>query len=227
MTEDKNRQTWLYGVIIILLLVLVAETGYLIYNQVSKQKAWTSRPKIKHHDQLFAPKWGVKSPASPASSPAMQQSPDDFWTDPFTELERMRQGMNRLFTAVRTYGPPLAHSITGEGFFDFVPAIDIEDKGKFYLVQGDLPGLDKDKIEIQVQGKLLSISGVREVSTEQKDEDAGFYSQERSYGSFSRVLTLPGPVDETAVKASYENGVLKITLPKTAEAASSKKVAIQ
>ena len=65
-----------------------------------------------------------------------------------------------------------------------------------------------------VSGNMLTIRGEREEEEETKDGRQGFYTSERSYSSFSRSLPLPGPVDESNVKAEYHNGVLTVTLPK-------------
>ena len=74
---------------------------------------------------------------------------------------------------------------------------------------------------------MLTLQGVRETGSETRDEKRGFYSQERSYGSFSRTITLPGPVDEGNIKADYENGVLTVTLPKLGKDPSARKIVIQ
>lgn len=102
-----------------------------------------------------------------------------------------------------------------------------EEKNSFYILRVDLPGLDKDKINITVRGTLLTVQGVRASESESQDDEQGFYAKESSYGSFSRTLTLPGPVAEGRIDAKYENGVLTITLPKVEGGKTTKRVPVQ
>ncbi|HTL47556.1 MAG TPA: Hsp20/alpha crystallin family protein [Verrucomicrobiae bacterium] len=125
--------------------------------------------------------------------------------------------MNRLFTnLLSNFAAPLSSMMASPAAadFDFMPTADMEEKDNLYIVKVDLPGLDKDQINITVRDGLLTIEGVRKSESESKDDKTGFYSQERSYGSFSRSLPLPGPVDDAGIKADYANGVLTIQLPK-------------
>ena len=78
-----------------------------------------------------------------------------------------------------------------------------------------------------MRDNLLTIQGVRKTETQTEDEQGGFYAQERSYGSFSRTITLPGPVDENAIQAEYQNGVLTIQMPKAQGEKETQKVPIQ
>ncbi|MBU9889794.1 MAG: Hsp20/alpha crystallin family protein, partial [Candidatus Omnitrophica bacterium] len=103
----------------------------------------------------------------------------------------------------------------------------LEETADAYILRSDLPGLDKDKIGVTVRDNIVTLKGVRETSAESQDEKKGFYSQERSYGSFSRSLNLPGPVDESNISATYKNGVLTVTLPKLVGAKNGQKVPVQ
>ena len=83
------------------------------------------------------------------------------------------------------------------------------------IAEVELPGVDKDDIDISVVGDVLTIKGERKADEESKDED--YYCCERSYGSFFRSITVPAAVDTKKIEASYENGVLEISLPKAPE----------
>ncbi len=227
--DHKKKPTWLYGIIALLLFLLVLETGLLLSPQSGKTSGSESRPVITHDTEDRESRM-FSRPKS--QHPAIQQplEPDDpfgLGGNPMMELERMRAYVNRLFNTALTYGPPIAHSLSGSQMFDFMPTVDLEETDKAYIVKSDLPGLQKDKINVTVRDNLLTLQGVRETESTKEDEQGGFYAQERSYGSFSRMVTLPGPVDETQIKADYQNGVLTITLPKTGEAKTVKKVPIQ
>lgn len=102
--------------------------------------------------------------------------------------------------------------------FKFNPAVDIEELPGNFLVTLDAPGLDKEDIKVEVKDSTLTISGERK--REEREEKPGYTRYERSHGTFQRSFTLPETVDAKAVNASYDNGVLKVTLPKTSETPS-------
>ena len=91
--------------------------------------------------------------------------------------------------------------------------IDVTENDKDVLVRADLPGMDKDKIDIMLEGgKVLKISGMR--SVEKKEEAPGMVRQERMEGRFERILELPAECKSEGISASYNNGVLEITIPR-------------
>lgn len=93
-----------------------------------------------------------------------------------------------------------------------VPAIDVyEDKENVY-VETPLAGVDPEKVSISIENDVLTIEGKNERKTEV--EDKKFYRKEVSYGSFHRAVALPSAVNGDNAKATYKNGVLKITVPK-------------
>jgi HSP20 family protein len=101
---------------------------------------------------------------------------------------------------------------------------DISETDKSVEVKLDLPGVTAKEIDIQLNGNLLTVSGERKEEQEKKGKT--YHRVERRYGSFSRSVTLPCPVQEDEVAAEYRDGVLAITLPKTDEA-KSKKIAVK
>jgi HSP20 family protein len=91
--------------------------------------------------------------------------------------------------------------------------VDIAENDKDFIVTADLPGMDKDKIDIMLEdGKVLKISGVR--SSEKKETAPGVVRQERMEGKFERIFELPAECKSEGISASYDNGVLEITIPK-------------
>ena len=88
-------------------------------------------------------------------------------------------------------------------------------KGDF-VVKAELPGIDPKDIDISLSEGVLTIRGEKRQEKEEKDE--GYHLVERSYGSFTRSIRLPREVQNEKINASYKNGVLKITLPKSEEA---------
>ena len=108
-----------------------------------------------------------------------------------------------------------------------VPAVNITEHKDEYLVSLAAPGLKKDDFKIDVDGNMLTISSEKEESKEEKDKK--FTRKEYSYSSFSRSFTLPEEINKEKIEAKYEDGVLKISLPRTAEGKklSAKHIAVK
>jgi len=106
---------------------------------------------------------------------------------------------------------PLTMRETGEK----VPAIDVHESDSAYQVSVDLPGVKKDDIKVSLENGILSVRA--ETRREEKEEKEGkLIRQERHVGQFLRQLSVGSDVDPTEVKASFNDGVLKLTLPKRA-----------
>jgi HSP20 family protein len=133
-------------------------------------------------------------------------------------LGALREEMNDLFG--RFFGEEQT------GFFPAarsLPSVDLSETAGAVEVKMDLPGLKPEEIEIDVRGDLLTVSGERREEQESKAEgDRKYHRVERRYGSFSRSVRLPAPIDENKVNAQYRDGVLSITLPKSEEAKTRK-----
>jgi HSP20 family protein len=141
--------------------------------------------------------------------------------DEFREMERWMDQMVRRPS--RVWGRPLVWWRVPTEAVGWVPAVEMYEKVDKFIVRTELPGMKKEEIDVSVVGNTLTISGEKKAEAEVKDED--YYCCEMCYGKFSRSVDLPTAVDAAKVDASYENGILEITLPKV-EAAKPKKVAI-
>lgn len=93
------------------------------------------------------------------------------------------------------------------------PAVDIAENDKELVIAADLPGVKLEDVKVEIEDGTLTLSGNRKFENE--DEKNGYHRIERSYGEFRRAFALPDSVDATKVAAAFENGVLKVTLPKT------------
>ncbi|MFA5941476.1 MAG: Hsp20/alpha crystallin family protein [Sinimarinibacterium sp.] len=96
-----------------------------------------------------------------------------------------------------------------------MPAVDIVEKDKQYEIEAELPGMDEKNIEISLSDGMLTLKG--EKSEEKEEKKKNCYLSERHYGSFQRAFRIPVGVDADRIEASFAKGVLKVTLPKTAE----------
>jgi HSP20 family protein len=127
--------------------------------------------------------------------------------EPFRELSSLQTEMNRLFNAA--FDAPSGGNTTARRW---TPAMDLLETDDAFVIRADLPGLSESDVSIELEDNVLTVSGERKVEHEDKRE--GFYRVERSYGSFSRSLTLPKGVDPEAVTASFDRGVLEVRVPK-------------
>lgn len=95
---------------------------------------------------------------------------------------------------------------------EFRPAMDIRETDEAYIVEADVPGIKKDDIQIEVNNDVLTIKGERKEEHEEKEKD--YHRMERQYGSFRRSISIPGGIKHDAVEAKFDDGVLRVTLPK-------------
>jgi HSP20 family protein len=138
------------------------------------------------------------------------REPETFWA-PLDRLASLRDEFDRILE------PTFGSSVRGAGSFNnWVPALDVHDEKDQVVVVAELPGLNKDEIEISLHNGLLSISGERKEETTAGEGETR--RQERYFGRFSRSVTLPSLVDDTRVTASYKDGLLTVRLPKAEEA---------
>ena len=128
--------------------------------------------------------------------------------DPFTShFERLFEG---FLTPVQRAGD---EDVT---VTNWVPSADVKETEAALLVELELAGVKKDDVEISLEKNVLKVTGERRHESEESKQ--GFHRVERSYGTFSRSFRLPRHVDPAQVKASMQDGVLRLELPKTEEA---------
>jgi HSP20 family protein len=129
--------------------------------------------------------------------------------DPFREFSTLQDRMNRLFR--ETQGPEEALTTTS-----FAPPVDVYEDEHTVTLKIEVPGIDEKDIDVRIENNVLTVHGERKFEKEEKEEN--FRRVERQYGSFTRTFTLPTTVDAEKVSANYDKGILKIALPKKAEA---------
>jgi HSP20 family protein len=104
-----------------------------------------------------------------------------------------------------------------------MPAVDVFEKDDKFVVKAELPGMKENDIDVSVVGDTLCLRGEKKTETEVKDED--YYRCERSYGTFYRSIPIPSNVDANKIEASFDDGILEVTLPKSVKA-KPKKIAV-
>ena len=132
--------------------------------------------------------------------------------EPFREFSTLQDRMNRLFR--ESYNDAgRDESLTTSSF---APAVDVYEDEHQVTLKIEVPGIEEKDIDVRVENNTLTVHGERKIEKDEKEEN--YRRVERQYGSFMRTFTLPQTVDTEKVSATYEKGVLKITLPKKAEA---------
>jgi HSP20 family protein len=121
--------------------------------------------------------------------------------------EPFSQEVNRLFNTL--------FDLQDSGVQRWVPAMDLMEADDHFVLHADLPGLGDDDVSIEIQDNTLTISGERK--SEHEERQRGWYRLERSFGRFSRSLSLPEGVDADAVSAEFDKGVLEVRIPKPEE----------
>lgn len=227
MSEPSERKIRATHIIIAILAVVVLLQTLVLIQQGQRQALLEKRQNetiASRPSASFVPHPRSRAAASQIPKALPQTFSND---DPWEAFDRMSQRMNSLMQHAFMFGSPLFQNMPQDAGFDFTPAVDLEETKDAFIVKIDLPGLEKDKINLTVRENVLTIEGVRQTVNETQDQKGGYYAQERSYGSFARSLSLPGPVDESKIVAEYKNGVLMITLPKALGQKDAQKVTIQ
>jgi HSP20 family protein len=133
--------------------------------------------------------------------------------DPFREMTQAQSQFSKL-----------VDQVWGGRQESWLPAIDVFDTKEAVVLKAELPGMDPDDIQIEVEDNVLTLKGERRFE-EEVDEER-YYRVERRYGSFQRSLALPQGMQAAAISAGYEDGVLTITVPKV-EAEKPKRIEIR
>ena len=134
--------------------------------------------------------------------------------DPFRDMITLRDRMDRLFedslSRFRGGEEDMTHST-------WSPAVDIYETTENIIIKAEIPGVNKKDISVEVKNDSLYLKGERKFEKELKEEN--YHRMERSYGSFSRVFSLPTSVEQDKIKAKFKHGVLQISIPKLEEEA--------
>lgn len=134
--------------------------------------------------------------------------------EPFNELVSLQQEINKAF----------GNNQNLEESRGWYPSVDLSETKEAYKVKADLPGLNKEDIDLSFEDKTLTIKGERKDILSEEGEN--FYKKEISYGTFQKKIFLSQDVDPDSIKATYSNGVLELSIPKS-EKTKSKKIVLE
>jgi HSP20 family protein len=137
--------------------------------------------------------------------------------DPFQEFVAMSNRLNR--TVNDPYTPR-----TEDSFGAWAPPVDIFERQDHLVIRAEVPGVQKEDMDVRIENGVLTLHGERKQETDLKEENT--HRMERVYGAFTRSFSLPTSVDAAKVTATYRDGVLEVTVPK-AETAKPKSIEIK
>lgn len=140
------------------------------------------------------------------------------WMNPFQEMVKMKRDMERLFSSFTAGGAASSFNLASGVF----PALNVSEKEDCLYMEAELPGMKAEDLDISVMKNTITLKG------ERKPDGAGngsYHRRERQAGTFHKALTLPYEIDPDKVEAHFEDGVLRLTLPK-AEHAKPKRIQI-
>jgi len=198
----SKKESFLGLLVFVLLGVVVFETGLILFSNSIRG------------DKPGFMGLGLKQSATKEPAPAWAQYLQPEW-NPFQEMMILRERVNHMINDVFNRGltNPALQSMS-EQFAFYEPEVDITEAEKNVIVKCDLPGIEKEKIDVEVKNNFITIKGVRNIISKIEGSPSGFFRKERRYGSFTKTFLLPVPVDESHAKASYQDGVLTVELPK-------------
>lgn len=124
-------------------------------------------------------------------------------------LSHLQREIDRMFEEFMSPGRLAA---VGDGGMVMVPRVDVAETDDSIEIMAELPGVDQEDLDVSVEGDVLTIKGEKRSEAKEKKKD--YHLVECSYGSFRRAVHLPGGVDPKKVSATFDKGVLKVTLPK-------------
>jgi len=143
----------------------------------------------------------------------------DPFREPFRDVMRLRESMDRLFDD--TFFRPVRFW-RGDGAWDL--PLDMYQTDNDVVVKAAIPGVNPDEVDISIAGDNLTIRGEHKDEHEAKEQD--YFYKESCYGSFSRSVLIPVAIDSEKAEATFENGVMTLTIPK-AEPAKTKQIKVK
>ena len=132
--------------------------------------------------------------------------------NPMKEIDTMRHRVQSIFD---DFFPTYTTEGNGLTLRDWQPQVDIYEEDNTFVIKAALPGVEKDNISVDLNGRVLTIRGERSENKEIKEDN--YYRKETAYGRFQRSFTLPDEVDEKTIKADYKDGILTVSVPKPVE----------
>jgi len=163
----------------------------------------------------------VKKDETRTAMPAPRQAGGDLWRGFHTEMERLFDRFSRGFP-FSSFGRIFDPVPRFESALDVsVPAVDATEDAQGYRISAEIPGMSEKDVTVKLTDQMITIQGEKREEKEQKEKD--YHVSERRYGSFQRSFMLPDSVDRDKITATFDKGVLVLSLPKKPEAVKQQK----
>lgn len=134
----------------------------------------------------------------------------DPWATMHVEMMRMRADMDQMFN----HSFQNTHNLSGNSMIPSGGKVSLEEQGDNFVVKADIPGAKESDIQVNLDGRMLSISAQTQGTEEQKSDNGQVLHEESFASSFQRAFTLPSPVNATGMHSQFHDGVLTVTIPK-------------
>lgn len=132
--------------------------------------------------------------------------------DPFRNVAALQDRINRIFEDSFSRAAGSEDEMSSYGWR---PSVDIYEDAAGIVIKADLPGVEREEVSVEVKDNLLTLKGKRKQDADSADEC--YFCQERNFGQFQRTFTLQYNIDPEKIKASFKNGVLKVSVPEPEE----------
>jgi HSP20 family protein len=225
-TQKTDKSKWVLTGLVALLVIIVAVLCVMMsgmqkqLKQIGNNRSNAADSHPVYHfgamDKSTPQKKPQAKPADPSNSMGdwfADAFDSDNW-DPFAEMQRMQDHIDKMFsTSFGRFGKSQKYQdLVRDPVFS--PEMDVHETDSAFIIQMDLPGVEEGKIDVNVDGQNVTISGKRSSTSVEKDENGKIIRNERVTGQFSRTIPLPGEIDAEHMKAENGNGVFTLTIPK-------------
>ena len=138
------------------------------------------------------------------------------YRNPWQELDQLTTRLGQVFSSFSGEWPAKANGGT------WLPAVNVEETHDELLLTAEVPGMNREDIDIELENNILTLRGEKAQAREEESSDRRYHVWERRYGNFQRSFTLPRTVRADQISAEYRDGVLTVRMPKAPEAKSRK-----
>ncbi|PWU05216.1 MAG: hypothetical protein C5B43_03715 [Verrucomicrobia bacterium] len=215
MSENHNKKIKFLSIVSVVLLIIIAILGYSLYqsNQKAQAKSTSDPFALNAKEETPENPFQYSKPSARKSTFTLRSQNNNPTWDPYTEIERMQDYMNQLFSM--TMDRFSDHNYDDDfQRFNFNLNGEIEEDSRYYVFNFSIPNVKSESIDVSVSEKQLTLKGLSEESVEETDPEGNIIHSETQSTSFLRTIDFPEKVDPNSLEKKIENGILQIKLKK-------------